>query len=503
MRDLSVSAFTGANLDPEKGDLGRFVLLASQKNSPIPKGSILAIENLDRFSRLPPHKAYRVFCELVEAGITILTLDPLEQFDSSNIADMGATLSCIIKMQLNYEKSKRQSAMIGKHWIHKREQAQEGKPISSVCPSWLQWDGKHFKVKPLGRKVLQFIFDRTAEGQGQKQITYALNEKFKTIGRGKVYHPSFVGWIVPNRQVLGEYQPCTHNEQGERIPDGKAIVGYYPRVIPDDLFYRANAVRTAHKKQSGRTADFVNLFVGLVACTDGYPMQIKSDRAQRKRSEPYVRRAFQSLGHRVGKADACPFSVPYDDVENLILVALQEIKPSEFKGKSNGQSKVVMELAGVQARLDELVAMMGNTTMRLPTEVGKVVEELNGRRQRLQADIERHKQDEATRQSKPLEQFHTIFDALKEATGGDKHSLRLKMRTLIASLVERIELEPLSQTDGRHKRIGCNVVIRLRGGGVRTAYRHYGTESPMGWSWLDRPTTKKSKGKIVGTAHPA
>jgi hypothetical protein len=71
MRDLAVSGFRGANLDADKGDLGKFIALAKQADSPIPPNSILALENLDRFSRLPPRKAYTIFCELVEAGVSV------------------------------------------------------------------------------------------------------------------------------------------------------------------------------------------------------------------------------------------------------------------------------------------------------------------------------------------------------------------------------------------------------------------------------------------------
>ena len=420
MRDLAVSGFRGANLDPDKGDLGKFVALAKQKESPIPPNSILALENLDRFSRLPPRKAYTIFCELVEAGVSVLTLDPLEMFNHADIDDMASTLSVIIKMQLNYEKSKRLSGMIGKSWEEKRRQAQAGKPLSPVCPSWLVWDKKagQFKVKPEGKRALQYIFQQTADGIGQKQITYELNERYKPLGRGKVWHTSFVGWVLSNRQVLGEFQPKTRSED-ERIPDGKPITGYYPAVIPEDLFLRANAVRVARRKQSGRHTEWVNLLVGLVWGRDGYPCHIKTDKKKR-RNKITIRRAFQSLGYRVRKADACPYSVPSDIVEKLVLASLDEVRADDFKPtKNNGQQigKVVMELAGVEARMTELADMLGNPALKMPDEIGKVMSQLSGRRDVLRADVERLKQEQATTDAKPLEQFHTIFDVLKETEG--------------------------------------------------------------------------------------
>ena len=118
----------------------------------------------------------------------------------------------------------------------KREAARKGNPISTLCPTWLYWDAKEkqFKVKPEGRKALEYIFTQVAKGVGQKQITYHLNKHYKPLGRSKVWHCSFVGWVVRNRQVLGEYQPFTLAD-GKRIPDGPPIKNYYPAAVADDI----------------------------------------------------------------------------------------------------------------------------------------------------------------------------------------------------------------------------------------------------------------------------
>jgi DNA invertase Pin-like site-specific DNA recombinase len=117
--DLGVSAFKGANLDEQKGDLGQFVTLA--KEGQIPKGSILMLENLDRFSRMPPRKAYRVFCELVEAGVRVLVLDPEKIIDESNIDNIDVVLTVIIKMQLRFEESRQRSVRSRLAWHRKNK----------------------------------------------------------------------------------------------------------------------------------------------------------------------------------------------------------------------------------------------------------------------------------------------------------------------------------------------------------------------------------------------
>src|SRR5690348_15507597 len=69
--DLGVSGWTGKNI--EKGALGDFI--AAVKAGKIPKGSVLVVENLDRFSRLKPRKAYAKLAEIIENGVDVVTLE--------------------------------------------------------------------------------------------------------------------------------------------------------------------------------------------------------------------------------------------------------------------------------------------------------------------------------------------------------------------------------------------------------------------------------------------
>ena len=69
--DLGVSGWTGENI--EKGALGDFI--AALKAGKIPKGSVLIVENWDRFSRLMPMDAYTKLGEIIKAGVDVVTLE--------------------------------------------------------------------------------------------------------------------------------------------------------------------------------------------------------------------------------------------------------------------------------------------------------------------------------------------------------------------------------------------------------------------------------------------
>jgi DNA invertase Pin-like site-specific DNA recombinase len=71
LRDLGVSAYRGANL--ETGALGAF--LDAIKQRIVEPGAYLLVESLDRVSRKAARKAVRVLEEIVEAGVTVVTLN--------------------------------------------------------------------------------------------------------------------------------------------------------------------------------------------------------------------------------------------------------------------------------------------------------------------------------------------------------------------------------------------------------------------------------------------
>lgn len=68
LNDRGKSAFHGTNL--RTGALGEFLTMA--KEGKIEKGAILAIEALDRLTRLEPLEAFNLLSELVGYGIAVV-----------------------------------------------------------------------------------------------------------------------------------------------------------------------------------------------------------------------------------------------------------------------------------------------------------------------------------------------------------------------------------------------------------------------------------------------
>lgn len=79
LHDLGVSAYRGANADTDSG-LGGF--LHACRTGLIAPGSFLLVESLDRISRMTPRRAQRLMDDIVDAGVTVVTLNDGQEYDS-------------------------------------------------------------------------------------------------------------------------------------------------------------------------------------------------------------------------------------------------------------------------------------------------------------------------------------------------------------------------------------------------------------------------------------
>src|SRR5690606_28924505 len=105
-QDLGVSAFRGANV--ETGQLGAFLEAVRQKI--VAPGSYLLVESLDRVSRRSARKAVRVLEEIVEAGVTVVTLNDGKRYTEESLDGLDFLIAIIILIRANEEsetKSKR------------------------------------------------------------------------------------------------------------------------------------------------------------------------------------------------------------------------------------------------------------------------------------------------------------------------------------------------------------------------------------------------------------
>lgn len=159
--------------------------------------------------------------------------------------------------------------------------------------------------------------------------------------------------ILGNRSVIGEFQPYRFLD-GDRVPDGPAIAGYFPRVVSDNLFFRTQQARGQRRVVgAGRKGAFVsNLFSGLAECAYcGARMHfINKGRGPKGATYLVCDSARRGLG--------CEhLSWRYDDFEASFLAFVQEVDLEPIaRSDEDAQSRVVLEKAieALQGRKGEL-----------------------------------------------------------------------------------------------------------------------------------------------------
>ena len=156
----------------ERGALGDF--LHAVKSNKIEKGSLLILENWDRFSRLKPRVAYNKLAEIIEHGVDVVTLEDGKIHTKETLDDFATLVSSFAVMQRANEESSRKSDVVGAAWAAKRKAVAAGKEILTAhCPAWLRLkaDKTGFELIPERFKVLKRIIGLVKEGKPVERFT--------------------------------------------------------------------------------------------------------------------------------------------------------------------------------------------------------------------------------------------------------------------------------------------------------------------------------------------
>ena len=273
-RDLGVPAYRGQNA--ERGSLADFRFAV--QHGDVAPGSHLLIESFDRLSRMDPWDALPIFQEIINAGITIVTLQDRKVWNREEIrGNPWRIMESLIVMMRAHEESAIKSARVASAYERKRQQAAAGdrsKPFTRMLPAWLDWDEKTatHKVNQERADIVCEMFRRAAAGDGQHKIAHWLNEQkipawSRTKRKAQYWHRSYVNKILTNPAAIGTFVPHRKfvDEKGKRQRKAlDAIPNYYPAVVDPDTF----DVVASRFRPRGRHANQPtrSLFSGVLKC---------------------------------------------------------------------------------------------------------------------------------------------------------------------------------------------------------------------------------------------
>jgi DNA invertase Pin-like site-specific DNA recombinase len=398
MRDLGISAFTGDNVAlGSKSALAMFI--ARVEAGEVARGSILVIEAFDRISRQHVRKAIGVFTRLLDAGIDVVTLMDGRRYraDAEGFeAAIDIALSAFMFGTGN-EESNKKSVRLGQMWQEKRDEAARSKrPLTSLTPGWLTLDKETMefvKIKDRVDIVVQ-IFEAAAQGLGKRTIAKRYSH-VETWGRGKragrTFYESYVGKLLNDKRVLGEYQPGT-NPKEKRSPKGKrqwrkagvAIPDFYPQIISDELWWRVRHVRSMHRGTGGGNADaFHSIFRGLTFCGHCSPSHRKPVGMQYVMKGRSAKSGTDKLVCSLAIRKKCEHTKRYDyeRLEASVLVSLGK-SASVLVGKENERRAEMQKevdilrtrIAGLKEQQQRWITAMEDVTVPPKTIVAKIAE---------------------------------------------------------------------------------------------------------------------------------
>jgi len=444
-----VSAFKGKNL--AQGALAGFI--AAVKQGKIKPGSYLVIEKLDRFSRDDADEALSAFTQLLKAGIAIVTLDPEKEWTAEAIKGFGI-MELVLHFILSNQESQKKSERLGSAWRNKKRNA-KSKIVTRQTPFWIVIEDGKAKFDPDGVKVIRLIFEMAAKGYGSTVIAKTLNRKGVKAPQNKStgWHGSTVSKLLRSRQPIGEYQPYKLSDgPKKRVPDGEPVADYYPAAITKAQWDKVQKDLTHRRLARGKTTRTAsNLFQGLVTdAHDGGLVRLKN-----MNNYPYLVNKLNERGlseHR--------WSFSYSAFEQRFLEIVGELRPRDLVVSDFAIGDDWERLAEVEKKIEKIkLAMAGDGDFDSLLEV---LQKLEKEKKRLTQGVP----VSPISQKQDLADCQSVVEMLGKAKGAQLTDLRIRLRSLIRSLVESITILVEKWGDGRV----CFAQVVFRGGGQKTLH---------------------------------
>ena len=474
MHDHAVSAYRGLNLSKEAA-LGKFIECVENKQ--IAEGSILLLEKLDRFSRNEVDLAYTTFSRLIRQKIKIVTLEPEFEINENNFNDMSTIFSVIVQMVNANASSKNLSHRLGHFWNIRRKQASENKKkLCSKCPSWLKYnkDKDIFEVIEEKAEAVKYIFARTNEGIGQVHISKEMYLKYppitkdtdikifdeeteeihKTGKKSAHWNKSYIHKILHDRSVIGEFQAYSFDEKKKRKKIGDPVENYFPAIISNELFDKAQISISKRIHIKGPNGDYVNILSGLVYCNDGHIMHIRTSRRPNKETnKPYIQRRLVSYGFLRSLRDSCKYSIDVEDLTDLILAMISNTPLEYIVGTREEYSfqreTKILELIKINTKLSEYKSLLDGRTFETKQDIlsemdKKYLEKRNIEQELKLIDSNKDYDDLKTDNKSSRVNINRYIKTLKEK---EKRTLRLNIRQYLPTIINRIEISPRKRSN--------------------------------------------------------
>jgi DNA invertase Pin-like site-specific DNA recombinase/chorismate mutase len=263
-----VSGFNKNNIS--RGAMSQF--LSAVHEGKIPPGSYLLVENLDRLTRADIQTALNLLLHIVQSGIICVTLQDSKEWTKESLANLGDLVVSLAMLHRGHDESRVKSERIKA--VHNRAREMKDRSVFGRAPGWLKrsQNGKTWEPIPELVAIVKQVFELVAAGYGGVAIAKRANSEGWPLPsltgreRNSGWHVTFPTKLVRNRAVLGELEFSVFRD-GRAVSTGESVDDWYPRIIDDELFFRANAAIDVRRvKPNRRDTSYRNIFQGVMYC---------------------------------------------------------------------------------------------------------------------------------------------------------------------------------------------------------------------------------------------
>lgn len=446
LRDIGVSAYKGKNRT--EGALAGFLALVEAGK--IARGSFLVMESLDRLTREAVIDALPRFLDLINAGVTVVTLTDRQEYSRERISkDWTPLMMSLAVMARAHEESDTKATRLREVWAKKRREA--GTTVMTArLPGWLRKvDGKVEEI-PERAELVRRIFRETIEGDGRRTIVRRLNDAQPPVpvfGAGKKaskgWQPSYVAKLLSSRAVFGEFQAYSRDKGGVRRAVGDPVPGYYPVTVSEKDFHRANTASKSRLAAPGPRGEAVtNIFLGLAKCAScGASMVVQNRGASKGGRFLTCSDADRSVGchNRRGWGLA--------KVEAAVIKEMRRVDLPSPVPTPNAAVGVVEGLEGQLAdatlRRQRLLTLVEDGDEEAVARVRSLKRQID----EFKVSLAKARQDVLADASLPtygeqLDRIRQLGEALKTAKGEELREIRTRLAQALRQALVRIDFGP-------------------------------------------------------------
>ena len=273
--DRGLSAYHGRHRS--RGALGAFIHAADQGQ--IAPGTVLVVEDLDRFSREAASHSEQLLHRLWDLGLALgIVRDDVVVDRAKYDSDIGVRLQLLVRRDAAHDYSRKLSQRVKAASDRRVDRGLAGEAVLPHCrPQWLGFDVQTQAFSLNSRwPTYRQIVDLCLGGLGEVKSAQALNAEGHRNSRGGLWSPAGIGQVLRDRRLIGERQWCELQEQPDgrrkRVPT-RVQAGFFPPAISQQEFDRCQLLMRErdgyHSRQPTKSDVRHNLFQGVVRCPCG------------------------------------------------------------------------------------------------------------------------------------------------------------------------------------------------------------------------------------------